>query len=314
VTELRVLAPEGAPEITPGADLAELVVSLLELRDGDVVVVTSKAVAKAEGRVTDRPYDQLLAEETDRVVARRESLAIVRHRLGLTLAAAGIDGSNVREGHLVPLPLDPDASARRLRISLRERTGANVGVVVTDTAGRAWRVGQTDLAVGAAGLVVLESYAGRTDGYGHELKVTEPAAADELAGAAELAQGKLGRRPFARIRGRADLVLGAGEHGAGAVALVRPEEEDLFGLGVREAVVRALVGDPADAPAYGAVASRAEIAAAFRAVLGSQAVVEKGAGLGVDGPARVVAALAFAHGWTATGESGEVTVRPPAVP
>ena len=133
------------------------------------------------------------------------------------MAAAGVDASNVAPGHVVLLPEDPDASARALREGIAARAGVNVGVLVTDTAGRTWREGQTDLAVGAAGLRVLDDHAGRADGYGNELEVTAPAVADELAGAAELAAGKLGRRPFTVIRGRGDLVLPPGDHGPGAV-------------------------------------------------------------------------------------------------
>ena len=144
------------------------------------------------------------------MVARRGPLTIVVNRLGLTMAAAGVDASNVAPGHVVLLPEDPDASARALREGIAARAGVNVGVLVTDTAGRTWREGQTDLAVGAAGLRVLDDHAGRSDGYGNELEVTAPAVADELAGAAELAAGKLGRRPFTVIRGRGDLVLPTG--------------------------------------------------------------------------------------------------------
>ncbi len=310
--ELRVLAPEGAPEIAAGADLAALLASLVTLADGDIVVVTSKVVAKAEGRVTARDRDEVVAAETARVVARRGSLTIARTHLGVTLAAAGVDQSHVAAGHVVPLPEDPDASARRLRAALHAGTGATVGVLVTDTAGRAWRTGQTDLAIGAAGVRVLESFVGRHDDHGHELRVTEPAVADQVAGAAELAQGKLGGRPFAVLRGRADLVLPPGEDGPGAVALVRPEAEDLFGLGAREAVVRALVGAAGDQPAYGAPATRAELEEAIREVLGPDAL-QGGTPLAVRGPHAVVAALAFAHGWTADG-SAEVTVLRPASP
>ncbi len=189
------------------------------------------------------------------MVARRGPTRIVRTHHGLTLAAAGIDASNVEPGHVVLLPADPDASARALRARLLELTGRTVAVVVTDTAGRAWREGQTDLAVGAAGLRVLEDFSGRQDGYGNDLVVTAPAVADELAGAAELAQGKLGARPFAVVRGRADLVLADDDAGPGAVALVRAEGADMFGWGSREAVLRALRGDPADATAFGVRAS-----------------------------------------------------------
>ena len=202
---LSVWAPDGAPEIGAGDDLAAVFLGLVGadgLADGDVVVVTSKVVAKAEGQVREGGRDQAIADETVRVVARRGPTTIVRTRHGLTLAAAGVDASNVAQGHVVLLPSDPDASARALRRRLHELTGRVVGVVVTDTAGRAWREGQTDIAIGAAGLRVLESFAGRTDSHGNPLAVTAPAVADEIAGAAELAQGKLAGRPFAVVRGR----------------------------------------------------------------------------------------------------------------
>ncbi len=309
--ELAVVAPDGAPEIVAGTDLAALACSLMDLRDGDVLVVTSKAVAKAEGRATAQARDAVVAAETQRVVARRGGLTIARHRLGLTLAAAGVDDSNVAAGHVVPLPEDPDASARMLRADVRERAGANVGVVVTDTAGRPWRRGQTDLAVGAAGIVVLESYVGRADGYGQVLAVTEPAVADEVAGAAELAQGKLGRRPFARVRGREDLVLPPAEDGPGASTLIRPEADDLFGFGAREAVVRALTGAAQDRPGFGSPASAEELTQVLAGLLSRVSVRPIDGGLRVAGEARTVAAIAFAHGWTAQRESGDLhTIRP----
>ncbi len=252
-------APDGVPEITPGADLVALLLAALpedHLRDGDVVVVTSKAVSKAEGRVVPGAREEHLEAETARVVARRGPTRIVRTHHGLTLAAAGIDSSNVALGSSVLLPLDPDASARALRAELHRRTGCAVGVVVTDTAGRAWREGQTDIAIGAAGIRVAEDFAGRVDHHGNELAVTAPAVADEIAGLAELAQGKLGGRPFAVVRGRADLVLTPDDDGPGAVALVRREGGDLFGFGAREAVVRAVRGQQLDQPPFGARSPR----------------------------------------------------------
>lgn len=318
MNRLEVLAPDGVPEVRAGDDLADLLLAAVELRDGDVAVVTSKVVSKAEGRVRTGDREAALAGETVRVVARRGPTTIVRTRHGLTMAAAGIDASNVELGSIVLLPLDPDASARDLRARLRERTGVNVGVVVTDTAGRAWREGQTDIAVGAAGLLVAEQYAGRTDPHGNPLAVTAPAVADELAGAAELAQGKLGGRPFAVVRGRADLVLAPGDDGPGAVALVRPEGGDLFGYGAREAVVRALVGDPADRAPFGAPAPAEELAAALAAA-GAGVRPDEGGLLvhaSADSPTRVVvAALAFAHGWeVGTGRDSAVARLRPASP
>jgi coenzyme F420-0:L-glutamate ligase/coenzyme F420-1:gamma-L-glutamate ligase len=299
---VTVVAPDGAPEVRQGDDLVELLLALVPPVDGDVVLVTSKVVSKAEGRTRTGSRDDALPGETARVVARRGATTIVRTHHGLTMAAAGIDASNVEAGTVVLLPEDPDASARRLRERLREVTGANVGVVVTDTAGRAWREGQTDLAVGAAGLTVLDDHAGRVDTHGNPLAVTAPAVADELAGAAELAAGKLTGRPFAVVRGRADLVLPPGEHGPGARALVRDEGADLFGYGAREAVVRALRGAATDRAPFGTPAAADEVAAAVRTVLGETVdVLDDGAGgLLVDremAPVEVLAALAFAHGW-----------------
>jgi coenzyme F420-0:L-glutamate ligase/coenzyme F420-1:gamma-L-glutamate ligase len=302
VTTVEVTAPDGAPEVRPGDDLVELLVPLVELHDGDVVAVTSKVVSKAEGRLRRGSRDDALPGETARVVARRGPTTIVRNRLGLTMAAAGIDASNVPEGTVVLLPEDPDDSARSIRVGLLHRTGRNVAVVVTDTAGRAWREGQTDIAIGAAGLVVAEQYAGRTDPHGNELAVTLPAVADEIAGLAELAQGKLGGRPFAVVRGRADLVLPPGDHGPGAAALIRAEGGDLFGYGAREAVVRALKGDPDDRPPFGSPAAADELAAAITDALG---LIPSRTGPSGDlllvirppGLARALRALAFAHGW-----------------
>ncbi|WP_370107685.1 coenzyme F420-0:L-glutamate ligase [Nocardioides sp.] len=310
---LSVLAPDGVGEVTEGSDLAALFLEALEtstagpLQDGDVVLVTSKVVSKAEGRSRRGDRDTALAEELAapgaRVVARRGPTTIARTRHGLTMAAAGIDASNVERGTVLLLPLDPDASARALRLRLHELTGARVGVVVTDTAGRAWREGQTDIAIGAAGLLVAEDFAGRVDGHGNELAVTAPAVADELAGAAELAQGKLGGRPFAVVRGRADLVLPLDEHGPGARALVRPEGGDLFGYGAREAVVRALTGHPTDRAPFGAPAAAAEVRSAVEAVTGRacrEMGPEPGGALVVHvapGDVRLLEVLAFAHGW-----------------
>jgi coenzyme F420-0:L-glutamate ligase / coenzyme F420-1:gamma-L-glutamate ligase len=295
---ITILAADGAPEVGPGTDLAELIGELFDLADGDVVAVTSKVVSKAEGRVRQGTRDDALAAETSRVVARRGPTTIARTRHGLTLAAAGIDASNVAAGSVVLLPEDPDASARLTREALLARTGRNVGVLVTDTAGRAWREGQTDIAVGAAGLRVLVDLAGSVDAHGNVLAVMAPAFADELAGAAELAQGKLAARPFAVVRGRADLVLPPGDHGTGAAALVRPEDSDLFGYGAREAVVRALRGDPDDRVAFGTPSDPEELVAAIRTVL-PQVDVRTDAGsvvvAGTEPPS--VAALAFAFGW-----------------
>ncbi|WP_229052073.1 coenzyme F420-0:L-glutamate ligase [Aeromicrobium sp. Leaf350] len=236
---LTFTAVDGIGEVVAGDDLAALVASLVELADGDVVVVTSKVVSKALGLATTREKDELLAEQTDRVVARRDATTIVRTHHGLTMAAAGIDNSNTAPRTLLPLPGDPDAEARRIRGRLHELTGRTVGVVISDTAGRAWRIGQTDIAIGCAGLLPVESFAGREDTHGQPLVVTAPAVADEVAGAAELASGKLGGRPVVVVRGLAPHLLTA-EDGPGAAAILRDEDGDLFGLGSRDAVVAAL--------------------------------------------------------------------------
>nr|MCW2728134.1 F420-dependent oxidoreductase [Aeromicrobium sp.] len=233
---------DGIGEVSPGDDIATLVADRATLANGDVVVVTSKIVSKAAGLATTRDKDELLAVETDRVVARRGPTSIVRTHHGLTMAAAGIDNSNTAPGTLIPLPPDPDGSAGAIRARLRELTGLTVAVIVSDTAGRAWRTGQTDIAIGCAGLLPSESYEGRIDPYGNPLAVTAPAVADELAGGAELASGKFGGRPVVIVRG-ADPAWLTEDDGPGARALIRDEASDMFGLGAREAAVAAILGD-----------------------------------------------------------------------
>ncbi len=259
---LHVRAVAGLPDLVSGDDLVRLVLSAMAgepLADGDVLTVSSKAVAKVEGRTVVAPREVLVEAEGDRDVARRGPLRIVRTRHGLVLAAAGVDASNTAAGTVVPLPVDPDASARRMRTTLLDRTGRNVAVVVTDTAGRAWRTGQTDLAVGCAGLLPLLDLVGQTDAYGHVLEVTAPAVADEVAGAAELVLGKTGRTPVAVVSGLRALVLPGGEHGPGAVALVRPEADDLFGLGSRDAVRAAVSRGPGDRRGFATTSGRAGV-------------------------------------------------------
>ena len=328
MSRLEVTAPDGLPEITVDSDLARIITAVTELADGDVVVVTSKVVSKAEGRVRPGDRGEALAEETVRVVASRGPTLIVRNRLGLTMAAAGIDASNVGLGQVALLPLDPDASARGLRDALLELSGANVGVVITDTAGRAWREGQTDIAIGAAGLVVAEDFGGREDPYGNPLAVTLPAVADEIAGAAELAQGKLSGRPVAVVRGRADLVLEAGDHGTGAARLVRAEGGDLFGYGAREAVVRALAGRDEDRRPFGDPVPLHELASALARAVGDPLPAsgappdDDGNGVPLRLPAgaeRVaVEAVCFAHGWDVlawrAGQTGVVATVSPVTP
>jgi coenzyme F420-0:L-glutamate ligase/coenzyme F420-1:gamma-L-glutamate ligase len=308
---ITIRALDGVGEVRRGDALADHLLAVVgaDLADGDIVCVTSKVVSKAEGRVVVGDRAEAIVRETRRLVARRGSLAVVVNRLGLTMAAAGVDASNVEQGHVVLLPEDPDRTARALRSTISERARANVGVLVTDTAGRPWREGQTDIAIGAAGLRVLDDHAGRVDPYGNQLVVTAPAVADELAGAAELAAGKLGRHPFVVVSGRADLVLPVGDDGPGASALLRPEGADLFGLGSREAVATALKGASDGRRLFGAPAEPAEVRDLLSGLTGSTvSLVSGGVEIEeIDARARwVVEVAAYAHGWAATakGASG----------
>ena len=238
---IEILPVTGLPEFRPGDELSvALAAAAPWLRDGDVVVVTSKVVSKCEGRLVPTPRDaeerdelrrQLVEDEAVRVLARKGRTLITENRLGLVQAAAGVDGSNVGRDELALLPVDPDASAAALRTGLRERLGVDVAVVITDTMGRAWRNGQIDAAVGAAGLAVLHSYSGAVDRYGNELQVTEIAIADEVAAAADLVKGKLTAMPVAVVRG-----LAVTDDGTTARQLLRPGSEDLFWLGTAEAL------------------------------------------------------------------------------
>jgi coenzyme F420-0:L-glutamate ligase/coenzyme F420-1:gamma-L-glutamate ligase len=312
--QLLCLPVTGVGEVAAGEDLATLLARCVDLQDGDILVVTSKVVSKAEGRVRAAKREEALAEETDRTVAWRGRTAIVRTHHGLVMAAAGIDASNTETDTVVLLPVDPDASARRLRESFARGLGRNVAVLVTDTAGRAWRNGQTDIAIGAAGLDVLHDYSGRLDPSGNELSVTSPAVADELAAAADLVKRKLDRRPAAVLRGLDGLVLRPGDHGPGASALVRDERQDMFGLGAREAVLSALHGD--DPRGFGAPGSALEL------VVQLAALADEGADVRVEDETVVarlhgderaqgaaeerLRAAAFALGWreSATPASG----------
>ena len=311
-SELRVWAPDGLAEIAPGDDLVALLTALLASDppvDGDVLVLTSKVVSKAEGRVisaddreqaiTDEtvrvvatrehaggvtrivenrlglvmaaagvdasntpagtvlllPLDpdasarrlragiaaadreQAITDETVRVVATREhgggTTRIVENRLGLVMAAAGVDASNTPAGTVLLLPVDPDASARALRAGVSRELGVRLAVIVSDTAGRAWREGVTDVAIGAAGLRVLDDLRGTPDTFGRPLTATVAALADEIAAAAELVKGKASGRPVAVVRGVGHLVTE--DDGPGARTLVRAASDDLFRLGSSEA-------------------------------------------------------------------------------
>lgn len=251
MTRLTITALDGIPEIQPGTNLSDLIGNVVEasaegLRDGDILVVTSKIVSKAEGRVIRaEERESAISAETVRLVARRAHpggvTQIVENRHGVVMAAAGVDNSNTPEGTVLLLPQDPDASARELCDALRHRFGVDVGVILSDTLGRPWREGQTDAAIGAAGLRVLEDYRGTTDASGNTLAVSTAAVADEVAGAADLVKGKATGRPVALVRGLAHLVVpdSALDHAlTTAHDLVRPAENDMFRLGSDEAYSR----------------------------------------------------------------------------
>src|SRR5271168_513290 len=227
---LSVAPVTGLPEITAGADLAALIADAAgDLHDGDILVVTSKVISKAEGRVVTTPREQAIEAETARVVARRGATTIAQTRHGLVLAAAGVDESNTAPGTVVLLPEDPDESARRLRKALHARTGRTVAVVITDTMGRPWRAGQTDNAIGAAGVTPVRDYRGEADTFGNILEVTIAAVADEIAAAADLVKGKARAIPAAVVRGLDTLVTE--QDGPGARELIRRAEEDMFRYG-----------------------------------------------------------------------------------
>ena len=230
---VSVIPVRGLPEVTPGADLAGLIEAAApDLRDGDILVVTSKIVSKAEGRLIQTDREQAIDAEMVRLVARRGPARIVETRHGLVMAAAGVDNSNTPPGTVALLPVDPDASARRLRKDLSTRLGVSAGVVITDTLGRPWRIGQTDAAIGAAGLAPARDYRGQRDTFGNLLEVTLTAVADEIAAAADLVKGKTDGVPVAVVRGLAELVSGG--DGPGAAALIRPASEDMFRFGSAE--------------------------------------------------------------------------------
>jgi len=246
VSELRAWAVPGLPEVRPGDDLAVLLRSV-ECEAGDVLVVAHKVVSKAEGALrrldevtpTQRATElarghgkdprqvQIVLDESAAVLRATRGVLICRTHHGFVCANAGVDASNTPDDEtVVLLPRDPDASARALRAALRERTGARLAVVVADSFGRAWRHGQSDVAIGCAGLAPLEDWRGRVDARGRELRATWIAIADEAASAADLARSKDSRQPAVLVRGLEAHVTE--EDGPGALALVRPPEEDLF--------------------------------------------------------------------------------------
>lgn len=244
MSALHVFPVTGIPELREGDDLAAMIVERAELEDGDVVAVAQKAISKIEGRVvrldgieaSSRAREiagddgdaarriEVILREAKRVVRVRPPLVICETQHGFICASAGVDASNSPEpGMLVLLPVDPDASAARLRGELRARTGVDVGVIVTDSFGRPWRQGTTDVAIGASGVEVLRDLEGRRDPIGYELHATVIAVADEIAGAAQLVSGKLDRVPVTIVRGLD--VRGEGR----ATDIPIPPERDLFG-------------------------------------------------------------------------------------
>ncbi|CAN5893919.1 hypothetical protein BH23ACT10_BH23ACT10_06500 [soil metagenome] len=247
-SDVHVIAVRGLPEIVPGDDLAAMIAAHTDLRDGDVVVVASKVVSKAEDAVVRLRDDEtaaqarsrVVAEQAVRVVAASPWATIVETRHGFVCANAGVDASNVPDGALVTLPVDPDASAQRIREGLRHRPGADVGVIVSDTFGRPWRMGQTEVALGVAGIPALRSEIGGHDRSGRVLEVTEAAIADELAGAADLVRSKAAGVPVVVIRG---LAFPPDEASSGR-DLLRPTDTDLFRHG-RGGLASALVAEPA---------------------------------------------------------------------
>jgi coenzyme F420-0:L-glutamate ligase / coenzyme F420-1:gamma-L-glutamate ligase len=257
MTDVTLTPIMGLPEIGAGDDLGAMIATALSEsgpapRDGDILVVTSKVVSKAEARVVAASREEAIAAETVRVVARRGPTTIAQTRHGFVLAAAGVDASNTAPGTVVLLPEDPDESARRLRKALRARFGVLVGVVVTDTMGRPWRAGQTDTAIGAAGVQPLRDHRGETDTFGNTLEVTVSAVADEIAAAGDLVKEKALQIPVALVRGLSSLVTEA--DGPGARALVRPAAEDMFRLGTADVLaarrtVRSFTGEPVDVAA-----------------------------------------------------------------
>ena len=239
---VQLLPIRGLPELRPGDDLAGLLCeSAPWLRDGDILVVTSKAVSKVEGRLLPTPPDpegrerarqQAIEAETARVVAERGGTRIVVTHHGWVMAGAGVDASNLAPGEIALLPLDPDASALALCEAIADRAGVRVAVVISDTIGRTWRRGLTDVAIGVAGMAAVADLRGRLDTSGIPLLVTEIAIADEIAAAADLVKGKLSGIPAAVVRG----LDPPKDDGQGSASLRRPTAEDMFALGTRDVV------------------------------------------------------------------------------
>jgi coenzyme F420-0:L-glutamate ligase/coenzyme F420-1:gamma-L-glutamate ligase len=232
VGRLEIIPVESVPEVRPGDRLADLLAAAAVFEDGDVVVVTQKVVSKAEGRMVavdhgDRRARSAVVEaEAVRVLRRRGDLVISETRAGFVCANSGVDLSNVPDGYAALLPVDADRSARRIRDGLRARTGVEVAVIVSDTFGRPWRRGLTDVAIGCAGIAAIVDLRGTTDAQGRELQVTEVAVVDELASAAELVMGKASRICAAVVRGVDPSWLRVGA--SVRTDVVRPPSEALF--------------------------------------------------------------------------------------
>jgi len=228
---IQVIPVEGMPEVRPGDVLADLIVERAVLEAGDVVVVTQKVVSKVEDRLVPvdpddpRSHKALVEAEAVRVIRRRGDLLVTETAQGFVCANSGVDLSNVERGYAALLPLDADKSARRIRDGLRARTGLSLGVIVSDTFGRAWRRGVVDVAIGVAGLAGIVDLRGTVDALGRELQVTEMCVADEIAAAAELAMGKARAVPVAVVRGVDPSWL---REGSVREEIVRPYDEDLF--------------------------------------------------------------------------------------
>ncbi len=234
MAELTIFPVDGIGEIEPGMDVAAAIGDAIEagsrrLLDGDVVVVTHKIVSKAEGRIVELADDgpdshrHLVEQEATSIIRRRGELVIAETRHGFVCANAGVDRSNAGPARAILLPIDPDRSANRIRLRLSDRFGVEIAVIVTDTFGRAWRRGLTDVAIGVAGMAAIDDLRGQKDDFGKVLEVTEIALADEIAAAADLVIGKASRNPVAIVRGVAWTPATTG-----VVPLIRPPGEDLF--------------------------------------------------------------------------------------
>jgi coenzyme F420-0:L-glutamate ligase/coenzyme F420-1:gamma-L-glutamate ligase len=279
--QVEIIPVRGIGEVHPGADLSAMITQAAPwLRDGDILVITSKIVSKAEGQLVELPAggperdtarEEIMAAETARTVARRGNTRIVQTHHGFIMASAGIDASNVDPTRLVLLPKDPDASARALRTVLQERYGLDIAVIISDTMGRPWRNGLTDVALGVAGIAAIRDHRGEVDSYGNELHITQMAIADELASAADLVKGKRDGVPVAVIRG----YLGPAEDADGAAALIRDAASDLFSMGTAEARAAGLraAATLSDATAFTVDGEPVELAALARAVAGFSAAV-----------------------------------------